>query len=73
MNIKTRGFPSGCIQLQVMIQGYIGMKKNEYSKEAMLFITASMCKSVFGKFDYGHKLRSSQSKKIKLKVYVQLT
>lgn len=56
-----------------MIQGYIGMKKNEYSKEAMLFITASMCKYVFGKFDYGHKLRSSQSKKIKLKVYVQLT
>jgi len=48
-------------------------EKNEYSKEAVLFITASMCKSVFGKFDYGHKLRSSQSKKIKLKVYVQLT
>lgn len=43
-------------------------EKNEYSKEAMLFITASMCKSVFGKFDFGHKLRSSQSKKIKMKL-----
>ena len=33
----------------------------EYSKEIMLFFTTSMEKSIFGKFDYGNKLRSSQS------------
>ena len=33
----------------------------EYSKEIMLFFTTSMEKSIFGKFDYGNKLRSSKS------------
>lgn len=37
-----------------------------YSKEAMLFFTTAMEKSVYGKYDYGHKLRSSQSKRIKM-------
>ena len=35
--------------------------KVEYSKEIMLFFTTAMEKSIFGKFDYGNKLRSSQS------------
>ncbi|MFM9438636.1 restriction endonuclease subunit S [Flavobacterium psychrophilum] len=35
--------------------------KVEYSKELMLFFTTAMEKSIFGKFDYGNKLRSSQS------------
>lgn len=35
--------------------------KVEYSKELMLFFTAAMEKSIFGKFDYGNKLRSSKS------------
>lgn len=33
----------------------------KYSKETMLFFTASMGKSLFGKFSFGNKLRSSQS------------
>jgi len=32
-----------------------------YSKETMLFFATSMKKSIFGKFDFGNKLRSSQS------------
>ena len=35
--------------------------KKEYSKENMLFFTASIGKSLVGKYSYGHKLRSSQS------------
>lgn len=35
--------------------------KVEYSKELMLFFTTSIEKSIFGKFDYGNKLRSSKS------------
>jgi hypothetical protein len=35
--------------------------KKEYSKEQMLFFTTSIAKSLFGKFDFGNKLRSSQS------------
>lgn len=35
--------------------------EKEYSKEAMLFFTTAMEKSLFGKFDFGKKLRSSQS------------
>ncbi len=35
--------------------------KTEYSKEAMVFFASAMAKSVLGKFDYGTKLRSSQS------------
>lgn len=39
---------------------YWDSEKN-YSKETMLFFTTSMEKSIAGKFDYGNKLRSSQS------------
>ncbi len=42
--------------------------KKEYSKELMLFFTTSMEKSIFGKFDYGNKLRSSQSLDFKMKL-----
>ncbi|MGN1359528.1 MAG: restriction endonuclease subunit S [Kiritimatiellia bacterium] len=35
--------------------------EKSYSKDAMLFFAATMAKSLFGKFSYGHKLRSSQS------------
>jgi len=35
--------------------------KKEYSKEVMLFFATSMEKSISGKFDFGKKLRSSQS------------
>lgn len=39
-----------------------------YSKETMLFLTASMKRSIFGKFSYGKKLRSSQSLNIRMKL-----
>ncbi|GFO77762.1 hypothetical protein BPLS_P6396 [Bathymodiolus platifrons methanotrophic gill symbiont] len=39
---------------------YWSNQKN-YSKETMLFFTTSIEKSLFGKFSYGKKLRSSQS------------
>ena len=42
--------------------------KIEYSKEAMLFFAISMEKSLFGKFDYGKKLRSSQSVNFKIQL-----
>lgn len=48
--------------------GVYWSNKNDYSRKTMLFITTAMSKSVFGKFDYGHKLRSSQSKNIKMKL-----
>jgi len=35
--------------------------EREYSKEVMLFFATSMEKSISGKFDFGKKLRSSQS------------
>ena len=35
--------------------------KRIYSKETMLFFTAAMSKSLYGKFSFGNKLRSSQS------------
>lgn len=35
--------------------------KKEHSKNAMLFIASSLERSIFGKFSYGKKLRSSQS------------
>lgn len=40
----------------------------KYSKDEMLFFTTSMGKSLFGKFDYGNKLRSSQSFDITMKL-----
>lgn len=42
--------------------------KEKYSKDEMLFFTTSMGKSLFGKFDYGNKLRSSQSFDITMKL-----
>lgn len=46
---------------------YWSDEKN-YSKETMLFFAASMGKSLFGKFDFGKKLRSSQSLNFKMKL-----
>jgi len=37
----------------------------------MLFFTTSMGKSLFGKFDFGKKLRSSQSLNFKMNLPVQ--
>lgn len=45
--------------------------EKEYSKEMMLFCTASMERSLLGKFSYGKKLRSSQSLNFKMKLPVQ--
>ena len=42
--------------------------KVDYTKEAMLFFTASMGKALLGKFSYGKKLRSSQSHNFKMYV-----
>ncbi len=39
-----------------------------YSKETMLFFTTTMGKSISGKFDFGKKLRSSQSLGFKMKL-----
>ena len=49
---------------------YWNNEKN-YSKETMLFFTTSMEKSIFGKFDFGKKLRSSQSLNFKMKLPMQ--
>ncbi len=46
---------------------YWDSEKN-YSKETMLFFSTSMQKSIAGKFDYGKKLRSSQSLDFKMKL-----
>ncbi len=45
--------------------------EKEYSKELMLFCAASMERSLFGKFSYGTKLRSSQSLNFKMKLPAQ--
>lgn len=45
--------------------------QKEYSKEEMLFFTTSIEKSILGKFDYGKKLRSSQSLNFKMKLPTQ--
>ncbi|NJK71616.1 MAG: hypothetical protein HC932_05260 [Thermales bacterium] len=45
--------------------------EKEYSKDAMLFLASSMEKSVSGKFDFGKKLRSSQS--INFKIHLPTT
>ncbi len=42
--------------------------KLNYSKESMLFFASAMEKSVSGKFDYGKKLRSSQSFDFKMQL-----
>lgn len=45
--------------------------KREYSKEVMLFFAASIEKSIYGKFDFGKKLRSSQSLNFTMKLPTQ--
>lgn len=40
--------------------------EKKYSKETMLFLATSMEKSISGKFDFGNKLRSSQSLNFKM-------
>ncbi|MDB0614895.1 hypothetical protein PL372_04765 [Tenacibaculum dicentrarchi] len=45
--------------------------KTEFSKETMLFFASSMEKSIFGKFDYGNKLRSSKSLNFKMKLPIK--
>ena len=42
-----------------------------YSKPTMLYFTAAMGKALFGKFSYGHKLRSSQSKDFKISLPIK--
>ena len=42
-----------------------------YSKQSMLFFSTSMKKSILGKFDFGKKLRSSQSLNFEMKVPVK--
>lgn len=42
--------------------------KSKYTKEMMLFCTASMGRSLLGKFSFGKKLRSSQSLNFKMKL-----
>ncbi len=42
-----------------------------YKKEVMLFITTAMNRSVLGKYDYGNKLRSSQSNHLTMKLPVK--
>jgi hypothetical protein len=49
---------------------YWNTEKN-YSKETMLFFSTSMQKSISGKFDFGNKLRSSQSLKFTMKLPTQ--
>jgi len=49
---------------------YWNNEKN-YSKETMLFFATSMKKSIFKKFDYGTKLRSSKSLNFKMKLPTQ--
>lgn len=45
--------------------------EKKYSKETMLFFAASMEKSISGKFDFGKKLRSSQSLNFTMKLPAQ--
>ncbi len=45
--------------------------EKEYSKETMLFFAVSMEKSLFGKFSFGKKLRSSQSFDFKIQLPIK--
>jgi len=45
--------------------------EKKYSKESMLFFATSMEKSISGKFDFGKKLRSSQSLNFTMKLPTQ--
>lgn len=48
--------------------GVYSSSVDKYSKEQMLFFTASMDKALENKFDYGNKLRSSQSLNLKMQL-----
>ncbi|MCB5161583.1 restriction endonuclease subunit S [Marinomonas algarum] len=43
-------------------------KSKNYSREMMLFFTSSINQALMNKFDYGNKLRSSQSLNLKMKL-----
>ncbi len=45
--------------------------KKEYSKKLMLYFASSMSKLIFGKFDFGNKLRSSQSLNYKIQLPIE--
>jgi len=49
---------------------YWHSEKN-YSEKTMLFLTSSMSKLITGKFDFGNKLRSSQSLDFKIQLPIQ--
>lgn len=51
--------------------GVYWSEKNNYSREAMLFFTMAINKSLLGKFDYGSKLRSSQSLDFTMKLPIR--
>ena len=42
--------------------------EKEYSQKTMLYLTSSMSKLISGKFDFGNKLRSSQSLDFKIQL-----
>ncbi|MGR7120010.1 restriction endonuclease subunit S [Klebsiella aerogenes] len=51
--------------------GVYWSEKNQYSKETMKFFAISMSKALEGKFDFGKKLRSSQSLNLKMMLPVK--
>lgn len=50
-----------------------GNDEKNLSENDLLFISVSVGKSLLGKFSYGHKLRSSRSKKLVIKDLVLYT
>ena len=48
--------------------GVYWSKKIKHSQKTMLFLSCSVEKALFGKYSYGNKLRSSQSKKLLMKL-----
>jgi hypothetical protein len=48
--------------------GVYWSEEKKYSQETMLFLTTSVKKALVGKYSYGNKLRSSQSKKIPMQL-----
>ena len=48
--------------------GIYWSEKREYSQNQMLFLASAAERALFGKYSYGNKLRSSQSKKLLMKL-----
>ena len=48
--------------------GVYWSSENNYSKKTMLFYTTAMQKTLYGKYSYGKKLRSSQSLHLKMQL-----